>query len=69
MHPMVLQLYIIMLTFVISAQNIRIARKHKDAMVAFDGYENINVKYMVHQRQFKKKGWCSCHASIIIFMN
>ena len=24
-------------------------------MVTFDGYENMNVKYMMHQRQPKRK--------------
>ena len=29
----------------------------RNAIVAFDDYENISVKYMMHQKQPKKEGW------------
>ena len=32
-----------------------IARVYKDGIVAFDGYENMNTKYMIHQRQSKNR--------------
>ena len=32
-----------------------VARKYKDAIVVFDGYENMNTKDMTHQRQSKGK--------------
>ena len=32
-----------------------VARKYKDAIVVFDGYENINTKDMTHQRRSKGK--------------
>ena len=32
-----------------------VARKYKDAIVAFDGYENMNTKDMTHQRRSKGK--------------
>ena len=43
----------------------------KNAIVAFDSYENISVKYMMHQRQSKKGRLVQivCHANIIIAMN
>ena len=43
----------------------------QNAIVAFDGYENISVKYMMHQRQSKKGRLVQivCHANIIIAMS
>ena len=32
-----------------------VARKYMDAIVVFDGYENINTKHMTHQRRSKGK--------------
>ena len=32
-----------------------VARKYKDAIVVFDGYENMNTKDMTHQRRSKRK--------------
>ena len=32
-----------------------VVRKYKDAIVAFDGYENMNTTYMTHQRQSNGK--------------
>ena len=32
-----------------------IARVYKDPIVKFDSYENMNTKYMIHQRQSKNR--------------
>ena len=32
-----------------------VARKYKDAIIVFDGYENMNTKDMTHQRRPKGK--------------
>ena len=41
--------------FICSQYSEYIARVFKDAIVAFDSYENMNTTYMIHQRQSKNR--------------
>jgi len=43
-----------------------VVRKYKDAIVVFDGYENINTKCMTHQRRSKGKATVTVAANMTI---